>query len=47
VSQTLGFGVEQFISGLSRIGFGDWLFSIDAETATAPPRPLASFLRWS
>ena len=27
VSQTLGFGVEQFISGLSRIGFGDWLFS--------------------
>ncbi|MEM8539259.1 MAG: BCCT family transporter, partial [Pseudomonadota bacterium] len=26
VSQTLGFGVEQFISGLSRIGFGDWLF---------------------
>ena len=28
VSQTLGFGVEQFISGLSRIGFGDWLFNI-------------------
>ncbi len=27
VAQTLGFGVEQFISGLSRIGFGDWLFS--------------------
>ncbi|MDJ0995667.1 MAG: BCCT family transporter [Dinoroseobacter sp.] len=27
VSQTLGFGVEQFISGLSRIGFGDWLFA--------------------
>lgn len=26
VSQTLGFGVEQFVSGLSRIGFGDWLF---------------------
>jgi choline/glycine/proline betaine transport protein len=28
VSQTLGFGVEQFISGLSRIGFGDWLFAV-------------------
>ncbi len=25
VSQTLGFGVEQFISGLVRIGVGDWL----------------------
>lgn len=25
VSQTLGFGVEQFISGLSVIGFGDWI----------------------
>ncbi len=25
VSQTLGFGVEQFISGLTRIGLGDWL----------------------
>ncbi|MFT5419942.1 MAG: choline/glycine/proline betaine transport protein [Candidatus Endobugula sp.] len=31
VSQTLGFGVEQFISGLSTIGFGDWLYSTDAE----------------
>jgi choline/carnitine/betaine transport len=29
VSQTLGFGVEQFISGLSRIGFGDWLYSVN------------------
>jgi len=26
-AQTLGFGVEQFISGLSRIGVGDWLYS--------------------
>ena len=33
VAQTLGFGVEQFISGLSRIGFGDWLFSV-AEDGT-------------
>jgi len=29
VAQTLGFGVEQFVSGLSRIGFGDWLYAID------------------
>ncbi|MGB7317390.1 MAG: BCCT family transporter, partial [Planktotalea sp.] len=27
VSQTLGFGVEQFVAGLSRIGFGDWLYT--------------------
>ena len=33
VAQTLGFGVEQFISGLSRIGFGDWLFTV-AEDGT-------------
>ena len=25
VAQTLGFGVEQLVSGLSRIGVGDWL----------------------
>jgi choline/carnitine/betaine transport len=31
ISQTLGFGVEQFISGLSTIGVGDWLFATDAE----------------
>ncbi len=31
ISQTLGFGVEQFISGLSTIGFGDWLYTIDAK----------------
>ncbi|MGB5862897.1 MAG: BCCT family transporter [Sulfitobacter sp.] len=28
VAQTLGFGVEQFVSGLSRIGFGDWLYAV-------------------
>ncbi|MCR9125525.1 MAG: BCCT family transporter [Rhodobacteraceae bacterium] len=33
VAQTLGFGVEQFIAGLSRIGFGDWLFTV-AEDGT-------------
>lgn len=31
VSQTLGFGVEQFISGLSRIGIGDWLYTAAAD----------------
>ena len=31
ISQTLGFGVEQFISGLSTIGVGDWLYSTDAD----------------
>lgn len=31
VSQTLGFGVEQFISGLARIGVGDWLYSTAAD----------------
>jgi choline/glycine/proline betaine transport protein len=31
ISQTLGFGVEQFISGLSTIGVGDWLYSIDTD----------------
>ncbi len=31
VAQTLGFGVEQFISGLSRIGFGDWLYTTAAD----------------
>lgn len=30
VAQTLGFGVQQFVSGLHRVGFGDWL--IVAET---------------
>lgn len=36
VSQTLGFGVEQFLSGLSRIGVGDWLFSVDADGGQTP-----------
>jgi choline-glycine betaine transporter len=31
VSQTLGFGVEQFISGLVRIGVGDWLQNTAAD----------------
>jgi choline/carnitine/betaine transport len=31
ISQTLGFGVEQFISGLSTIGVGDWLYATESE----------------
>lgn len=33
VAQTLGFGVEQFVAGLARIGFGDWLL-VDAGDGT-------------
>lgn len=40
VAQTLGFGVEQFISGLSRIGVGDWLYTTaaDGTNCTQPPQ---------
>ena len=31
VSQTLGFGVEQFVAGLARIGVGDWLQTTGAD----------------
>ncbi len=31
VSQTLGFGSEQFVSGLWRIGAGDWLYATAAD----------------
>ncbi|MEH6449639.1 MAG: BCCT family transporter [Oleispira sp.] len=36
ISQTLGFGVEQFLSGLSTIGVGDWLFDINADGSRSP-----------
>ncbi len=36
ISQTLGFGVEQFLSGLSTIGVGDWLFDINADGGRSP-----------
>lgn len=29
IAQTLGFGVEQFVAGLARIGIGDWLLVAD------------------
>ena len=31
VAQTLGYGVEQFVAGLSRVGFGDWLYTTAAD----------------
>ncbi|MCG7629891.1 BCCT family transporter [Epibacterium sp. MM17-32] len=31
VSQTLGYGVEQFVAGLNRIGLGDWLLVTAAD----------------
>jgi len=34
VAQTLGFGVEQFVSGMARIGVGDWLTN-EAGTASS------------
>lgn len=36
VAQTLGFGVMQFIAGLSRIGMGDWLYSTAADGTQSP-----------
>lgn len=31
VSQTLGFGIEQFVAGMHRIGVGDWLYTTAAD----------------
>jgi choline/carnitine/betaine transport len=35
VAQTLGFGVEQFVAGIHRIGVGDWLLNEDGKATTA------------
>jgi choline-glycine betaine transporter len=35
VSQTLGFGVQQFVAGLHRIGLGDWLQNAEGTASTA------------
>lgn len=35
VAQTLGFGVEQFVAGLQRIGVGNWIVSADGKPSTA------------
>ncbi len=46
IAQTLGFGVEQFIAGLSTIGVGDWLYTTDANgnTSTSSAGILAALL---
>jgi len=33
VAQTLGFGVEQFVAGMSRIGVGEWLMNEDGTSS--------------
>ncbi|MEP5938546.1 MAG: BCCT family transporter [Erythrobacter sp.] len=35
VSVTMGLGVEQFIAGLNRVGFGDWLLAADGSSSVA------------
>ncbi len=35
VAQTLGFGVEQFVAGLNRVGFGDWIVLADGKPSAA------------
>ena len=35
VAQTLCFGVEQFVAGMHRIGFGDWLLNDEGKATTA------------
>ncbi|MGB3690671.1 MAG: BCCT family transporter [Jannaschia helgolandensis] len=34
VAQTLGFGVNQFVAGMSRIGIGDWLTTAEGNPST-------------
>ncbi|MEO0871285.1 MAG: BCCT family transporter [Pseudomonadota bacterium] len=41
VSYTLGFGVEQFVAGLYRIGLGEWLMVSDPATGTKSASVLA------
>ncbi len=36
VAQTLGFGVNQFIDGMARIGVGDWLMVTNADGGSVP-----------
>jgi choline/carnitine/betaine transport len=35
VAQTLGFGVEQFVAGLNRVGLGDWIVQPDGKPTSA------------
>lgn len=34
VAQTLGFGVEQFVAGMHRLGIGDWLLNEEGKATT-------------
>ncbi|MDF2366865.1 BCCT family transporter [Sneathiella sp.] len=34
VAQTLGFGVEQFVAGMARIGIGDWLVNSEGNASS-------------
>ena len=43
VAQALGFGVEQFVAGLYRLGLGDWLLN-EAGTASIPAIIVATFV---
>lgn len=36
-AQTLGFGVEQFVSGLTRLGFDDWPYTVGEDGAQTMP----------
>lgn len=35
VAQTLGFGVEQFVSSMYRVGMGDWLLNAEGKSSAA------------
>lgn len=35
VAQTLGFGVEQFVAGMYRVGLGEWMLNADGKSSTA------------
>ncbi|EDL48470.1 BCCT family transporter [Erythrobacter sp. SD-21] len=35
VAVTMGFGVEQFVAGLARLGMGDWLLDADGSSSAA------------
>ena len=35
VAQNLGFGVQQFVAGLHRVGIGDWVLNAEGTASTA------------
>jgi choline/carnitine/betaine transport len=36
VAQTLGYGVAQFVAGMHRVGFGEWVFTRTADGTASP-----------